>query len=165
LKRGYSADTKLWDPSLAQTEMQQALTKLNDNVQGVLSPNDGIAGGVIAALKGQHLDGKVVITGQDATTQGLQYILQGEQSMTVFKPIVQEAAVAARVAVGLAEGKKNAVSAVAKTKVGNGAGRVPSVLLQPIVVTKSNVGVVVKDGGGTWSQICNGIPASFCPSH
>lgn len=165
LKRGYSADTKLWDPSVAQTEMQQALTKLNDNVQGVLSPNDGIAGGVIAALKGQHLDGKVVITGQDATTQGLQYILQGEQSMTVFKPIVQEAAVAARVAVGLAEGKKNAVSAVAKAKVGNGAGRVPSVLLQPIVVTKSNVGVVVKDGGATWSQICNGIPASACPSH
>lgn len=164
-KLGYSADTKLWDPSVAQTEMQQALTKLNDNVQGVLSPNDGIAGGVIAALKGQHLDGKVVITGQDATTQGLQYILQGEQSMTVFKPIVQEASVAAKVAVGLAEGKKNAVSAVATTKVGNGAGRVPSVMLQPIVVTKSNVGVVVKDGGGTWSQICNGIPANDCPSH
>jgi D-xylose transport system substrate-binding protein len=165
LKLGYSADTKLWDPSVAQTEMQQALTKLNDNVQGVLSPNDGIAGGVIAALKSQHLDGKVVVTGQDATTQGLQYILEGAQSMTVFKPIVQEASVAAKVAVGLAEGKKNAVSAVAKTKVGNGAGRVPSVLLQPIAVTKSNIAIVVKDGGSTWSQICNGIPANECPSH
>lgn len=165
LKNGYSADTKLWDPSLAQTEMQQALTKLNDNVKGVLSPNDGIAGGVIAALKSQHLDGKVVVTGQDATTQGLQYILEGEQSMTVFKPIVQEASVAAKVAVGLAEKKKHAVTAVARTKVGNGAGRVPSVLLQPIVVTKANMGIVVKDGGGTWSQICSGIPASLCPKH
>lgn len=165
LKLGYSADTKLWDPSVAQTEMQQALTKLNNDVQGVLSPNDGIAGGVIAALKSQHLDGKVVITGQDATTQGLQYILQGEQSMTVFKPIVQEAAVAAKVAVGLAEGKTNAVSAVAKTTVSNGAGHVPTVLLQPIVVTKSNLGVVVKDGGGTWSQICSGIPSTDCPKH
>jgi D-xylose transport system substrate-binding protein len=145
--------------------MQQALTKLNNDVQGVLSPNDGIASGVIAALKGQQLDGKVVITGQDATVQGLQYILQGEQSMTVFKPIVQEATVAARVAVGLAEGKNNAVSRVAKTKVGNGAGRVPSVLLQPIVVTKANVGVVVKDGGGTWSQICSGMPSGSCPQH
>jgi D-xylose transport system substrate-binding protein len=165
LQLGYSADTKLWDPTVAQTEMQQALTKLNNNVQGVLSPNDGIASGVIAALKGQQLDGKVVITGQDATVQGLQYILQGEQSMTVFKPIVQEASVAAHVAVGLAEGKKNAVSSVAKTKVGNGAGRVPSVLLQPIVVTKANVGVVVKDGGGTWSQICSGMASGFCPQH
>jgi D-xylose transport system substrate-binding protein len=165
LKLGYSADTKLWDPSVALTEMQQALTKLNNNVQGVLSPNDGIAGGVIAALKSQHLDGKVVVTGQDATTQGLQDILLGTQSMTVFKPIVQEASVAAKVAVALALGKPNAVSAVAKTKVGNGAGRVPSVLLQPIVVTKANIGIVVKDGGGSWSQICSGIPASLCPKH
>lgn len=166
LKLGYSADTKLWDPTVAQTEMEQALTKLNDSVQGVLSPNDGIAGGVIAALKAQHLDGKVVVTGQDATVQGLQYILEGEQSMTVFKPIVAEAGAAAKVAVGLAEGKANAVSSVAKTKVGNGAGRVPTVLLQPIVVTKANVGVVVKDNGGaTWAQICSGIPSSDCPSH
>ena len=166
LKLGYSADTKLWDPSVAQTEMQQALTKLNDNVQGVLSPNDGIAGGVIAALKQQHLDGKVVVTGQDATTQGLQYILEGSQSMTVFKPILQEAGVAAKVAVALAEGKKNAVSSVAKTKIGNGAGRVPSVLLKPIAVTKSNIAIVVKDGGATWSQICTGLPSgTTCPSH
>lgn len=165
LKMGYSADTKLWDPSVAQTNMEQALTKLNNNVQGVLSPNDGIAGGVIAALKSQHLDGKVVITGQDATTQGLQDILLGTQSMTVFKPIVREAAAAAKVAVGLAEGKKNAVSAVAKAKVFNGKMRVPSVLLQPIVVTKSNVGIVVKDGGGSWKDICSGLPAGVCPQH
>jgi D-xylose transport system substrate-binding protein len=165
LKLGYTADTRLWDPSVAQTEMQQALTKLSNDVQGVLSPNDGIAGGVIAALKSQHLDGKVLVTGQDATTAGLQDIIEGTQSMTVFKPIVQEAAVAAKVAVGLAHGNANAVKAVAKTKVGNGAGKVPSVLLQPIVVTKANIGVVVKDGGGTWGQICSGLPAADCPKH
>jgi D-xylose transport system substrate-binding protein len=165
LKLGYSADTKLWDPSVAQTEMAQALTKLNNNVQGVLSPNDGIAGGVIAALKSQHLAGKVVITGQDATTAGLQSILEGMQSMTVFKPIVQEAAVAAAVAVGLAEGNMHAVSAVAKTTVSNGAGKVPSVLLQPTVVTKANIGVVVTDGGATWKQICTGLSAGLCPKH
>ena len=67
--------------------MQQALTKLNNDVQGVLSPNDGIASSVMAALKSQQLDGKVVITGQDATIAGLQSILQGTQAMTVFKPI------------------------------------------------------------------------------
>ena len=166
LKLGYTADTKLWDPSVAETEMQQALTATNNRVSGVLSPNDGIAGGVIAALKQQQLAGKVVVTGQDATTQGLQYILQGVQSMTVFKPIVQEASVAAKVAVGLATGKKNAVKVVAKTKVSNGAGNVPSVLLQPIAVTKANIGIVVKDGGGTWAQICTGLPSgTTCPKH
>lgn len=163
LKLGYSVDTPLWNPATATTEMQQALTKLNNNVQGVLSPNDGIAGGVIAALKSQHLDGKVLITGQDATPQGLQDILLGTQSMTVFKPITLEASVAAKVAVGLATGNKKIVKQVAKTKVGNGKGKVPSVLLNPIVVTKSNVGVVVKDGGATWKDICSGMAAGTCP--
>lgn len=165
LKLGYNVDTPLWDPTKATAEMQQALTTLNNNVQAVLAPNDGIAGGVIAALKQQKLDGKVIVTGQDATTAGLQSILLGTQSMTVFKPITQEAAVAAKVAVGLAQHKKHAVSAVAKTKVSNGAGKVPSVLLKPLVVTKANVSLVVKDGGAKWSDICNGLPSTVtCPS-
>jgi D-xylose transport system substrate-binding protein len=163
LKLGYSVDTPLWNPATATTEMQQALTKLNNDVQGVLAPNDGIAGGVIAALKQQQLDGKVVVTGQDATTAGLQNILLGTQAMTVYKPITAEAAVAAKVAVGLALGNKGIVATVAKTKVSNGAGKVPSVLLQPIVVTKSNMSVVVKTGGGTWAAICSGLSASICP--
>lgn len=165
VKLAYNVDTPLWDPAKATTEMQQALTKLNNDVQGVLAPNDGIAGGVIAALKQQKLDGKVLVTGQDATTAGLQDILLGTQSMTVFKPITAEAATAAKVAVGLALGRKNAVSSVAKARVGNGAGRVPSVLLKPIVVTKHNVSVVVKNGGAKWKDICNGLPSSItCPS-
>jgi D-xylose transport system substrate-binding protein len=165
LKLGYSVDTPLFNPATATTEMQQALTKLNNDVQGVLSPNDGIAGGVIAALKQQHLDGKVIVTGQDATTQGLQNILLGTQSMTVFKPITAEAAVAAKVAVGLALHKKNAVTSVAKTRASNGAGLVPTVLLQPVVVTKDNVSLVVQNGGAKWSDICNGLPSSItCPS-
>lgn len=163
LKLGYTVDTPQFNPATATTEMQQALTKLNNNVQAVLSPNDGIAGGVIAALKSQQLDGKVLITGQDATPQGLQDILLGTQSMTVFKPITLEAATAAKVAVGLAMGNKSIVSKVAKTKIGNGAGKVPSVLLKSIVVTKNNVGVVVKDGGGSWSQICSGMASGTCP--
>jgi D-xylose transport system substrate-binding protein len=162
LKLGYTVDTPLWNPATATTEMQQALTKLNNDVQGVLAPNDGIAGGVIAALKQQQLDGKVTITGQDATVAGLQSILLGTQAMTVFKPITFEANAAAKVAVGLATGNSAIVKQVAKTKVANGSGKVPSLLLQPIVVTKANVSVVVKNGGATWSQICNGIQSSAC---
>jgi D-xylose transport system substrate-binding protein len=163
LKLGYSVDTPLWNPATATTEMQQALTKLNNDVQGVLSPNDGIAGGVIAALKSQQLDGKVVITGQDATIAGLQSILQGTQAMTVFKPISLEAAAAAKVAVGLATGNKKIAATVAKTKVNNGAGSVPTLLLQPMVVTKANVSVVVKNGAAKWSDICSGLSSSICP--
>ena len=163
LKLGYSVDTPLWNPTTATTEMQQALTKLNNNVQAVLSPNDGIAGGVIAALKSQQLDGKVLITGQDATPQGLQDILLGTQSMTVFKPIPLEAAVAAKVAVGLATGNKTIVKKVSTTKVSNGKGKVPSVLLKPIVVTKANVGLVVKDGSASWKDICSGMASGTCP--
>jgi D-xylose transport system substrate-binding protein len=164
LTLGYSVDTPLWNPATATTEMQQALTKLNNNVQGVLAPNDGIAGGVIAALKSQKLDGKVLITGQDATTAGLQSILLGTQAMTVFKPITLEAAIAAKVAVGLATGNSKIVAKVAKTKVNNKAGNVPTLLLQPMVVTKDNVSVVVKNGGGKWKDICQGLSPSICPS-
>jgi len=165
LINGYSADTPQFSPTTAQTEMEQALTTLKNNVQGVLSPNDGIAGGVIAALTAQNLAGKVLVTGQDATTAGLQDILEGTQSMTVFKPISQEAAAAAKVAVGLAEGHKNIVKQVAKTKVNNGYMGVPSVLLTPTVITKTNVSLVVKDGAATWTDICTGIPANLCPAH
>ena len=145
--------------------MEQALTKLNNNVRGVLSPNDGIAGGVIAALQAQHLAGKVLVTGQDATTAGLQDILEGTQSMTVFKPIKEEAGIAAKVAVGLAEGNTKIVSSVATTKVNNNTMNVPSVLLKSIVVTKANESVVVNDGAATWPAICSGIARSLCPAH
>jgi D-xylose transport system substrate-binding protein len=163
LKLGYSVDTPLWNPATATTEMQQALTKLNNDVQGVLAPNDGIAGGVIAALKSQKLDGKVLVTGQDATIAGLQSILLGTQAMTVFKPITLEAAAAAKVAVGLATGNKKIIKKVAKTKVNNKAGNVPALLLRPMVVTKANVSVVVKNGGAKWADICSGLPSSICP--
>lgn len=165
LKLGYSADTPQFTPATAQTEMEQALTKLNNNVQGVLSPNDGIAGGVIAALTAQHLQGKVLVTGQDATTAGLQDILEGTQAMTVFKPIREEAGTAAKVAVGLALGNAKIVAEVAKTTVSNGAMKVPSVLLQPITVTKANLSIVVKDGGATWGAICAGPAKALCPAH
>jgi D-xylose transport system substrate-binding protein len=165
LKLGASYDTPLWDPATGTTEMQQALTSLNNQVQGVLSANDGLAGGIIAALRSQNLAGKVLVTGQDASIAGLQDILLGTQSMTIFKPILSEATVAAEVAVGLVKGTKNVIGKIAKTKVSNGAGQVPSVLLAATVVTKANISIVAKDGGATWAQICTGIPASACPSH
>lgn len=95
---GFEADTQGFDPAKAQTEMEQALTKLNDKVDGVLVANDGMAGGVIAALTARQLNGKVLVTGQDATDAGLQRILAGDQTMTVYKGIKAEATAAAKVA-------------------------------------------------------------------
>jgi D-xylose transport system substrate-binding protein len=163
LKLAYTADTPQFDPSKAQQEMEAALTRLSNKVGGVLVANDGMAAGVVAALMAQHLAGKAIVTGQDATVAGLQRILTGTQSMTVYKSIPAEAQAAAVVAVGLIRGRSNAVSSVAKTTVSNGAGNVPSLLLQPVVITKSNVSVVVNDGGASWKQVCAGIPAADCP--
>jgi D-xylose transport system substrate-binding protein len=165
LKLGYTADTPLFDPSKAQQETEAALIKLGDKVGGVLVANDGMAAGVVAALTAQHLAGRVLVTGQDATVAGMQRILTGTQSMTVYKSIPQEALTAAKVAVGLLEGNPGAVSSVAKTTTDNGAGEVPSVLLTPQVITKSNMSIVVEDGGTTWAALCEGIPASACPQH
>jgi D-xylose transport system substrate-binding protein len=165
LKLGYTADTAQFDPSKAQQETEAALTKLDDKVGGVLVANDGMAAGVVAALSAQHLAGKVLVTGQDATVAGLQRILTGEQSMTIYKSIPQEAQTAAKVAVGLLEGKPDAVSGVAKTTTDNGAGAVPSLLLAPQVITKPSVSVAVNDGATTWAALCQGIPASDCPQN
>src|ERR1700761_5309301 len=163
LKLGYTADTAQFDPSKAQQETEAALTKLDDKVGGVLVANDGMAAGVVAALAAQHLVGKVLVTGQDATVAGLQRILTGTQSMTIYKSIPREAQTAAKVAVGLLAGESSAVSSVAKTTTDNGAGPVPSLLLAPQVITKSNVSVAVNDGATTWAALCEGIPASDCP--
>ena len=160
-----AADTAQFDPSKAQQETEAALTKLDDKVGGVLVANDGMAAGVVAALSAQHLAGKVLVTGQDATVAGLQRILTGEQSMTIYKSIPQEAQTAAKVAVGLLEGKPDAVSGVAKTTTDNGAGAVPSLLLAPQVITKPGVSVAVNDGATTWAALCQGIPASDCPQN
>jgi D-xylose transport system substrate-binding protein len=82
--------------------------------------------------------------------------------MTIYKSIPQEAQTAAKVAVGLLEGNPNAVSSVAKTTTDNGAGEVPSLLLTPQVITKSNVSIAVDDGATTLAALCQGIPASDC---
>src|SRR5215472_10904301 len=105
IKIGYSKFTPQWDSIAGQQEMTSALTLLSNHVDGVLAANDNLAGGAIAALKAQHLAGKVLVTGQDATVAGLQDILLGTQSMTVYKPIPVLANAAARVTADFLNGK------------------------------------------------------------
>lgn len=159
LKISYSVMTPDWSPENAFQETQQALTRLGNDVDGVLAANDGTASGAIRALQAVGLAGKVPVTGQDATNGGLTFILEGLQSMTVFKYVPDEAAAAAQFAVALATDGKPPAGLV-NAKVNNGKIEVPSVLLTPIVVTADNMNdTVVKSGYASLASICVGDAA------
>lgn len=155
VKIGAEYDTPDWSPDQAQTEMDQAITKLGKTgFVGVYCANDGTSGGAIAAMKGAGIDPKTrPTTGQDAELAGIQRILLGEQYMTVYKAIKPEAGAAAELAVALAKGTP-VPSTLKLSTVNNGSKDVPSVLLTPIAVTKNNIKTtVVADGFWTVQQI------------
>lgn len=162
LRLGYEGDAQQFDPQKGRTLMEQALTRLNDRVDGVIAANDGLAGGVVNALEPRGLTGRVLVTGQDATDAGLQRILLGQQTMSVYKAIKAEAEAAAEVAVGLGKGED--VSELATSTTDNGAGDVPSILLDPVVVTVDNIAdTVFADGFTTPERVCTGKAAERCP--
>jgi D-xylose transport system substrate-binding protein len=153
LKKGYESFTPDWKPDNGLREMEQALTTLNNKVDGVLVANDGLAGAVIQALAAQGMAGKIPVTGQDATDAGLNAIINGKQSMTVYKTVKEEATDAAKLAVALATGKSPDAGLV-NGSVNNKMKDVPSVLLTPVVVTKDNIqDTVIKDGYTTMDKI------------
>jgi D-xylose transport system substrate-binding protein len=155
-------DTPDWSPDKAQTEMEQAITAVGKTgFVGVYAANDGTAGGAIAAMKGQGIKPIPPVTGQDAELAAVQRLLTGEQFMTVYKAIKPEAEGAAQLAVDLVNGKTT--SDAAKDKVNNGQKDVPSVLLEPVAVTKDNVkDTIVTDGFLKPAQICAAAAASAC---
>jgi D-xylose transport system substrate-binding protein len=155
-------DTPDWSPDKAQREMEQTITSAGKNgFDGVYVANDGMAGGVIAALKGAGIKpASRFVTGQDAEVAGVQRILTGEQLMTVYQPITKIAETSAELAVPLAQGKTP--PDVAKARVNNGKKDVPSVLLPTIAITKANVEFLIKDGFLKASQICTSKYAKAC---
>jgi D-xylose transport system substrate-binding protein len=159
-----SYDTPDWSPDKAQQEMEQAITTLGKNgFDGVYVANDGMASGAIAALKGANIDPSTrAVTGQDAELAGVQRVLDGEQLMTVYQPIIQIAETAAKLAVPIAQGGKPAAD-VAPSKVDNGMKQVPSALLDTIAITKDNVqDTVVKDGFLKANAICTAEYKKAC---
>jgi D-xylose transport system substrate-binding protein len=141
---------KDWQANEALKHTENALTQANNNVVAVVVSNDGTAGGSIQALQEQRLAGKVLVSGQDAELAGLQRIVAGTQSMTVYKPILKLAKRATEAAVALARGETLETSSV----VNNGKKDVPSILLEPIVVDKSNIdSTVIADGYQKREQI------------
>ncbi|MFF4580738.1 substrate-binding domain-containing protein [Streptomyces sp. NPDC001373] len=160
---GKEYDTKEWKPENANTNMAGALSALGkDKVIGVYSANDGMAGGIITALKAAGLSPLPPVTGQDAELAGVQRIVAGEQFMSVYKPYAPEASAAAEMAVALAQGKK--ADDIINNKVDSPTTKgVPSVLIPVVSLTKSNIkDSVVKDGVYTVDEICTDKYAAAC---
>ncbi|MDY0972194.1 D-xylose ABC transporter substrate-binding protein [Siccibacter turicensis] len=132
-----------WLPENALKIMENALTANNNHIDAVVASNDATAGGAIQALSAQGLAGKVAISGQDADLAGVKRIIAGTQTMTVYKPITELATTAATIAVELGNDKQPQSNAT----LNNGLKEVPSRLLTPIEVDKSNIdSTVIKDG-------------------
>jgi D-xylose transport system substrate-binding protein len=131
----YDQWSKDWLPTNAKENMAAALKANNNQIDAVIAANDATAGGVIEALAEQGLAGKIPVAGQDAELAGVQRIVEGTQTMTVYKPIWTLTRKAAEIAVKLAKGE----SVDMNSKVNNGKIEVPSVLLLPLAVDKTNL--------------------------
>jgi D-xylose transport system substrate-binding protein len=147
-----------WDAQKAATIFEQMLAKNNNKINAAIAANDNLAGAVIADLKSHKLK-PIPLTGQDATPTGVQYILAGWQSGTVFKNITTEANAAAKAAVQLLKGKKvTGVNGATDNKV----RKVPSILLVPLWVTKANYTILFKAGAVKKTQVCIGVYKKYC---
>jgi D-xylose transport system substrate-binding protein len=173
LKKVYEQFTPDWNNATAQTEMQAALTAHQNKVAIAYVANDGMANNVIAALKAVKLNGKVLVTGQDATAAGIHNILTGDQAMTVYKAILKEAGATAQLVAALSMGTDTAtLTSGATTAIPSSGGaaagsKIPSVLEVPVAVVKSNIAsTVIADGYVTAADVCTGLPSGtggFCP--
>ena len=145
-----------WDNTKAVTVFQQMFTKVGGKVDGVAAANDGLGGAAISVLKTNGLAGKVPVTGQDATDEGLQRVLLGTQYVTVYKAVKAEAKAASDLAIALIKGDTAAADALAtgKTMDTRTNADVPSVLLTPQPIYKDTVKAVIADGFTTAAKVC-----------
>ncbi|HEY1370375.1 MAG TPA: substrate-binding domain-containing protein, partial [Gaiellaceae bacterium] len=135
------------------TIFQQMLTRNGNKIDAAIAANDGLAGSVVSALKNAGLK-PIPVTGQDATPTGVQYIIAGWQTGTVYKSVKAEAAAAAKAAIAIVKGGKVATN-------GKVSGT-PSVLLTPVWVTKANYKLLFTDGFVKKSQVCVGTYKQYC---
>jgi D-xylose transport system substrate-binding protein len=149
-----------WDNQKALTIFEQMLQKQSNKIDGVLAANDGLGNSAISAIKARKLK-QLPVTGQDATPQGIQNILSGDQCMTVYKAVKKEADAASKLAIALATGKQPEAGLV-NGKTNDTARDVPSVLLTPQAITKDNVKDVIADGFVTKEELCTAAFAKAC---
>ena len=158
--------TDNWDPALAQTEMEQFLTENNNEVDAVLSENDGMAGGVVAALEAQGLAGEIPVSGQDGDIAALNRVALGTQTVDVWKDARELGRAAGEAAVALCENPDLAAVAGTADFDSPGGNTLTSVLLEPIPITQDNLDVVLDADWITEEDLCQGVEAgavAVCP--
>jgi D-xylose transport system substrate-binding protein len=158
LSKGPQQHVPGWDNQKAGTIFQQMLIRTSNDIQGVAAANDGLANAVVVALKAAQLD-PIPLSGQDATTQGVQNIISGWQTMTVFKDVRKLATVTAAAAVRIIKGQKPATTGTVKTK---GRGPEPAYLIPPQSITKANWQILTRSGFLKRSEICSGEFRQYC---
>jgi D-xylose transport system substrate-binding protein len=157
LKQGPHQFVPDWLANNAATIYDQMLLKTNNKIKGVIAANDNIAGAVIADEKAHHLK-PIPLSGQDTTLTGVQYILAGWQSGTVYKYVPLEANAAAAAAIALLHGKKPASNSFRK----NGAKKEPTLVIPVKWITKHNYKQLFQQGWLKKSQVCSGQYKKYC---
>lgn len=157
IKNACETFTDGWKPENAQKNMEQCLTSQNNEIDAVISENDGMAGGVVAALEAQGMAGDVPVTGQDGDLAAINRVARGTQLVSVWKDSRALGKVAAEAALMLADGKTLAdIPGTAPFSGGKRGVTVTSILLEPTPITKANVNAVIDAGWITKEKACEG---------
>jgi D-xylose transport system substrate-binding protein len=147
-----------WKPDNAQKNMEQCLTKQNNKVDAVVAENDGMASGVVAALKAQGMDGQVPVSGQDGDLAAINRVALGTQTVSVWKDSRVLGKAAAEAAIAIANGKKIAdLPGVVKFNKGKKGVEMNSILLPPDPITKNNLNDVIDTGWISKDKACAGV--------
>ncbi|HEV3403340.1 MAG TPA: substrate-binding domain-containing protein [Gaiellaceae bacterium] len=157
-KKGPDQFTPAWDNQKAGTIFEQMLVKTGNKIDAVAAANDGLANAVVVSLKAHKLS-PIPLSGQDATPLGVQNIISGWQTMTVFKDVRKLAAVAAKAAVQIVKGQKVTTTGTIATK---GRSTEPTILIPPQSITKANYKLLFTSGFLKKSDVCNGTFAKYC---
>ncbi len=147
-----------WDNQKAGTIFQQMLIRTSNKIDAVAAANDGLANAVVVALKAAKLK-PIPLSGQDATVQGVQNIISGWQTMTVFKDVRKLATATAGAAVKIIKGQKVPTTGKVKTK---GRSLEPAYLIAPQSITKNNWTILTKSGFLKKKDICSGVYKQYC---
>ena len=158
LKKGPDQFVPGWDNQKAGTIFEQMLVKTANKIDGVVAANDGIANAVVVSLKAHKLK-PIPLSGQDATTQGVQNIISGWQTMTVFKDVRKLATATAGAAIKIVKGQKPPTTGTVKTK---GRSVEPAYLIAPQAITKANYKLLFTSGFLKKGDVCNGTYAQYC---
>ncbi|MFI6486844.1 sugar ABC transporter substrate-binding protein [Streptomyces sp. NPDC050564] len=163
-----SYDTKDWNPVNAKANMEKAIAAVGlNNIAGVYSANDGLAGAVIDALKTAGVSTVPPVTGQDAELDAVQRILKGDQFMSVYKSYPQEATAAAEMAVAKVQGRSIEFDALTRDKVDSPSNKdIPAQLVPVVALKKDNIkDTVLQDGIYTVKQICTAGYKAACSAN